>query len=126
MRGRLTNELRTQLATMTAERDVLQTSMNELRKTCAEIIGADEQTWPGHGNVPLAIAACLALRDAELRKTTAERDAALAKVAVLWGVVDDLTDKTEEVIRISDRKHDSWDAAKASIKRAYTALEETK
>lgn len=123
---RADDTLRTQLAAMTAERDELQTSMDELRKTCAEIIGADPQTWPDHGNAPLAIAACLGLRDAELQKTTAERDAALAKVAVLWGVVDDLTDKTEEVIRISDRKHDSWDAAKASIKRAYTALEETK
>lgn len=75
--------LRTQLAAMTAGRDALQTSMNELRKTCAEIIGADPQTWPDHGNAPLAIAACLGLRDAELQKTTAERDAALAKVAVL-------------------------------------------
>jgi len=80
---RADDTLRTQLAAMTAGRDALQTSMNELRKTCAEIIGADPQTWPDHGNAPLAIAACLGLRDAELQKTTAERDAALAKVAVL-------------------------------------------
>lgn len=36
--------------------------MDELRRACAEIIGADPETWPSHGNAPLAIAAALALR----------------------------------------------------------------
>ncbi|MFG1255930.1 hypothetical protein V5F79_01295 [Xanthobacter flavus] len=37
------------------------TALNELRKSVAEIIGADPETWPDHGNAPLAIAATLAL-----------------------------------------------------------------
>lgn len=37
------------------------TALNELRKSVAEIIGADPETWPDHGNSPLAIAATLAL-----------------------------------------------------------------
>lgn len=37
------------------------TALNELRKSVAEIIGADPETWPDHGNAPLAIAATLAI-----------------------------------------------------------------
>lgn len=36
-------------------------ALNELRKSVAEIIGEDPETWPDHGNAPLAIAATLAL-----------------------------------------------------------------
>lgn len=37
-------------------------AMDELRRSVAEIIGTDPDTWPDHGNTPLAIAAALALR----------------------------------------------------------------
>ncbi|MFG1376109.1 hypothetical protein [Xanthobacter autotrophicus] len=36
-------------------------ALNDLRKSVAEIIGEDPNTWPAHGNAPLAIAATLAL-----------------------------------------------------------------
>lgn len=36
-------------------------ALNELRKSVAEIIGEDPETWPDHGNAPLAIAVTLAL-----------------------------------------------------------------
>lgn len=38
-------------------------ALNELRKACAEMLGYDVDTWPGHGNAPLAIGAALGLRD---------------------------------------------------------------
>jgi len=38
--------------------------MDELRRAVAEIIGTDPETWPTHGNAPLAIAAALARREA--------------------------------------------------------------
>jgi hypothetical protein len=58
------------------------TKREELRKTVAEIIGADPAVWPDHGNLELAIAACIGLRQAELKfrdeaeyKTSAGGDA---------------------------------------------------
>jgi hypothetical protein len=36
-------------------------TLEELRKACAELLGQDPSTWPKHGNAPLAIAAALAL-----------------------------------------------------------------
>jgi hypothetical protein len=35
--------------------------MDELRKACAELLGNDPETWPSHGNAPLAIAASMAI-----------------------------------------------------------------
>ncbi len=35
--------------------------LNELRRSIAQLLGADEETWPQHGNAPLAIAASCAL-----------------------------------------------------------------
>lgn len=34
--------------------------MDELRRACAELLGQDPETWPSHGNAPLAIAAAMA------------------------------------------------------------------
>jgi len=45
-------------------------ALNELRKSCAEIIGADPETWPNHGNAPLAIAATLAIARTHLEQGT--------------------------------------------------------
>ena len=50
------------------------TALNELRRAVAEVIGADPDVWPTHGNAPLAIAASVATRQMELKK----RDAASA------------------------------------------------
>ena len=55
------DELRAKLA-------AAETSANELRRAVAELIGADPETWPNHGNAPLAIASCVALRQAEAAK----------------------------------------------------------
>lgn len=51
------------------------TALNELRRAVAEVIGADPDVWPTHGNAPLAIAASVATRQMELEK----RDAASAE-----------------------------------------------
>jgi len=51
------------------------TALNELRRAVAEVIGADPDVWPTHGNAPLAIAASVATRQMELKK----RDAASAE-----------------------------------------------
>ena len=45
-------------------------ALNELRKSCAEIIGADPETWPNHGNAPLAIAATLAIARTHMEQGT--------------------------------------------------------
>lgn len=37
------------------------TELNELRRSVAQLLGEDEETWPQHGNAPLAIAASCAL-----------------------------------------------------------------
>lgn len=39
--------------------------MDELRRSVAQIVGADENTWPTHGNVGLAIASLVAVLKAE-------------------------------------------------------------
>lgn len=44
------------------ELDRVAVQAEELRRAVAEIIGADPDTWPDHGNAPLAIAAALAVR----------------------------------------------------------------
>lgn len=52
-------------------------ALDALRRTIAEIIGADPEKWPDHGNAPLAIAAGFGLRAAELKArapTQAARD----------------------------------------------------
>jgi hypothetical protein len=46
-------------------------AMEQLRKTCAEILGADTD-WPQHGNVPFAIAVALQLRVTAIREARAE------------------------------------------------------
>lgn len=135
--------LRTQLAAMTAERDELQTSMDELRKACAEVIGADPQTWPDHGNAPLAIAASLGLRSIELDRATAERDnwketsvtiageladtkderdAAMAKVVVLRDALRMLRDDIAEYATINHLG--GFD--NHAMKSARNALEKTR
>ncbi len=37
-------------------------TMDDLRRACTEILGADPETWPEHGNAPLAIAAALQVK----------------------------------------------------------------
>jgi hypothetical protein len=50
-------------AALAAELSALkaQQELDELRRACAEILGQDPETWPSHGNAPLAIASALAL-----------------------------------------------------------------
>ena len=45
-------------------------ALNELRKSCAEIIGTDPKTWPNHGNAPLAIAVTLAIARTHMEQGT--------------------------------------------------------
>jgi hypothetical protein len=45
--------------------------MEQLRKTCVKILGADTD-WPKHGNVPFAIAVALQLRVIAIREARAE------------------------------------------------------
>lgn len=41
--------------------------MDALRRTIAEMLGYDPETWPSHGNAPLAITSAVALLKGELR-----------------------------------------------------------
>jgi hypothetical protein len=41
------------------------TELDELRRACARVLGADPETWPSHGNAPLAISAGFALAHRE-------------------------------------------------------------
>lgn len=63
------DELRTKLA-------AAETSANELRRAVAEVIGADPETWPKHGNAPLAIAACVASQKMKLAALKAQEPVA--------------------------------------------------
>lgn len=56
-------------------------ALNETRKAVAEVIGADPETWPDHGNAPLAIAAAIALRQQKPRAdvTAAAHDEVAAR-----------------------------------------------
>ncbi|WP_312378885.1 hypothetical protein [Pseudomonas oryzihabitans] len=49
-------------------------AMDELRRSVAEILGQDPDTWPSHGNAPLAIASALAL--ATMRAQAGEGESA--------------------------------------------------
>lgn len=45
--------------------------LEELRRAVAETIGADPETWPTHGNAPLAIAAVIASQGVRLDRARA-------------------------------------------------------
>lgn len=49
------------LAAAPAQGQQVGQELDELRRSCAEILGQDPETWPSHGNAPLAIASALAL-----------------------------------------------------------------
>lgn len=51
--------LRAELAALKAQQ--VGQELDELRRSCAEILGQDPETWPSHGSAPLAIASALAL-----------------------------------------------------------------
>lgn len=55
----LIHQLRAELAALKAQQ--VGQELDELRRSCAEILGQDPETWPSHGNAPLAIASALAL-----------------------------------------------------------------
>ncbi len=46
-------------------------ALNETRKAVADIIGAHPDTWPDHGNAPLAIAAVVAIRQNAMERANA-------------------------------------------------------
>jgi len=49
-------------------------ALNELRMAIATMMGCDQNTWPDHGNAPLAIAAAFAIRQTALKKRAPEQD----------------------------------------------------
>lgn len=68
-------------------------ALNETRKAVADIIGADRDTWPDHGNAPLSIAAVIAIRQntierAESTPASAPSDGA-ADARDAWVSVDE-------------------------------------
>ena len=48
--------------------------LNELRRAIAEMLETDMDTWPEHGNAPLAIAAAFARQRLHTKGREAERD----------------------------------------------------
>lgn len=87
-------DLADELARVTKERDEARASADELRRAIADLIGADPETWPDHGNAPLAIAASFALeqnraeqaeaREAALREALAAETERCAQVALSY------------------------------------------
>lgn len=55
-----------------------------LRASAAKTIGEDPQTWPDHGNAPLAISAALALRSMTPLLTADELTALIYDVLAAW------------------------------------------
>ena len=49
-------------------------AIDALRRSVAEIIGADPNTWPDHKNAPLAISAVVGLRAGAIKQLRKERD----------------------------------------------------
>ncbi len=69
-------------------------ALNETRKAVADIIGADPDVWPDHGNAPLAIAAAIAIRQNAMERadaTPAPADSA-AEHCTLCGGMGDISD----------------------------------
>lgn len=85
-------------------------ALNELRKSAAEIIGEDPETWPDHGNAPLAIAVTLALA----RRTNPAPAPAQEPVAVPagWKLVP--IEATYEMIVEGRIRTAQWDRAIAA------------
>ncbi len=73
-------------------------ALDTTRRAVAEVIGADPETWPDHGNAPLAIAACVGLREAELKQQAEQ-----ASEPVAWMVYTEdgksvyVTDNPEDI-----------------------------
>ena len=72
-----------ELAVANVKLAAAETSANELRRAVAEIIGADPETWPNHGNAPLAIAAYVAVQQAELAALEAKLAALASQEPVM-------------------------------------------
>lgn len=61
-------------------------ALNETRKAVADIIGANPDTWPDHGNAPLAIAAVIAIRQNAVERVDAAPDRAPSAGSATDGV----------------------------------------
>jgi len=59
--------------------------LNELRRAIAEMLETDMDTWPEHGNAPLAIAAAFAHQRQITKERVAERDELRARIDALIG-----------------------------------------
>ena len=58
-------------------------AIDALRRSVAEIIEADPNTWPDHKNAPLAISAVVGLRAGAIKQLRKERDALRAELDAL-------------------------------------------
>ena len=94
-------------------------AMDSLRRSVAEIIGADPNTWPGHKNAPLAIAAAIGLREGEIKQLTKERDALQAKIDAMEKRLRLILEEPENTLSNSK-------ALREVIRQAKLALEESK
>ena len=64
-------------------------AIDALRRSVAEIIGADPDTWPDHKNAPLVISAVVGLREGAIKQLRKERDAMRAELDALRGQKDE-------------------------------------
>ena len=58
--------------------------LESLRRALAALLGADEDTWPEHGNAPLAIAAAFAMLKARAEAAEAENKALREALESVW------------------------------------------
>jgi len=78
-------------------------ALNELRKSCAEIIGTDPKTWPNHGNAPLAIAVTLAIARTHMEQGN-HPPAPTTQEPVAWGrTVRSIINLTDPAVYGSER-----------------------
>lgn len=82
-------------------------AIDALRRSVAEIIGADPDTWPDHKNAPLAISAVVGLREGTIKQLTKERDALHAELETLkaWKKEVEKQEPAATVIKEGDSRY---------------------
>lgn len=60
-----------------------ETALDELRRSAAEVLGKDPNTWPAHKNAPLAVVAALSLQRGKISRLAAETEKLRAELDAL-------------------------------------------
>lgn len=82
-------------------------AIDALRRSVAEIIGADPDTWPYHKNAPIAISAVVGLREGEIKQLRKRHDALHAELETLkaWKEEVEKQEPVATVIKEGDSRY---------------------